>query len=169
MAKIAIMIDEMFEDEEYSRPAEAFKNAGHELVHVGLRKGKEVEGKRYGTRVRVDQAVKDVSPDTFDALLIPGGYSPDHLRADENAVAFAGHFLESGKPVFSICHGPQLLISTGLLKGRKITGWKSIVQDIKNAGADYADREVVEDGNLVSSRKPSDIPAFIEAALKKLH
>ncbi len=104
----------------------------------------------------------------FDALLIPGGYSPDKLRADEDAVRFVKDFVESGKPVFSICHAPQLLITAQVLKGRKVTGWKSIVQDIKNAGAIFLDQEVVEDGNLISSRSPQDIPAFIRAMLKKL-
>jgi protease I len=87
---------------------------------------------------------------------------------DDNAVAFTREFVRSGKPVFSICHGPQLLITADVIRGRKITGWKSIIQDIKNAGAEFVDREVVEDGNLVSSRQPADIPAFVKASLKKL-
>jgi protease I len=169
MAKIAVIIDDMFEDVEYSRPAEAFKKEGHELIHIGLEQGKFVRGKRQGTTVRIDVSVRDVSPDQFDALLIPGGYSPDHLRADEDAVTFTRKFLDSGKPIFSICHAPQLLISTDRIKGRKMTGWKSIIQDIKNAGAIYEDKEVVVDGNLISSRQPSDLSAFIEASLNKLH
>lgn len=169
MAKIAVIIDDMFEDVEYSRPAEAFKKEGHELIHIGLEQGKVVKGKRQGTTVRIDESVRDVSPDQFDALLIPGGYSPDHLRADEDAVTFTRKFLDSGKPIFSICHAPQLLISTDRIRGRKMTGWKSIIQDIKNAGAIYEDKEVVVDGNLISSRQPSDLSAFIEASLNKLH
>jgi protease I len=168
MATIAIIITDMFEDSEYSKPAEAFKQAGHELVHIGLKKGQTVKGKKERTPVLVDQAVKDVSVDAFDALLIPGGYSPDRLRADDDAVRFAKEFVESGKPVFAICHAPQLLITAQVLKGRKITGWRSIIQDIKNAGAEFIDQEVVEDGNLISSRSPQDIPAFIRASLKKL-
>jgi protease I len=109
-----------------------------------------------------------VNPGDFDALLIPGGYSPDKLRVDEDAVRFARDFIQSGKPIFAICHAAQLLITADVLRGRKLTGWKSIVQDIKNAGAEYIDAEVVEDGNLISSRKPSDIPAFVKAALRKL-
>ncbi len=168
MAKIAVIIDDMFEDVEYTRPAEAFQNKGHELVHVGLKQGKEVKGKKQGTSVRVDESVRDVSPDQFDALLIPGGYSPDHLRADQDAVTFTRKFLDSGKPIFSICHAPQLLISTDRIRGRRMTGWKSIVQDIKNAGAIYEDKEVVVDGNLISSRQPSDLSAFIKASLDRL-
>jgi protease I len=118
--------------------------------------------------VKIDKSVESLSVDEFDALLIPGGYSPDKLRAHENAVKFAKDFMESGKPVFAICHAGQLLISADVIRGRKMTGWKSIVQDIKNAGAAFIDKEVVEDGNLLTSRQPGDLPAFIEASLKRL-
>jgi protease I len=158
----------MFEDSEYTQPAEAFRAAGHTLTHVGLSAGATVYGKKDHTAVTIDAAVKDVGTDQFDALLIPGGYSPDKLRVDDDAVRFAGDFVRSGKPVFSICHAPQLLITADVLRGRKITGYKSIVQDIKNAGAEYRDREVVEDGRLVSSRQPDDLPAFIRASLNHL-
>jgi len=169
MAKIAVIIDDMFEDVEYTEPADAFRGEGHELMHIGLKQGKKVKGKKKGTEVTIDRSVKDVSPDQFDALLIPGGYSPDRLRADKDAVIFTRKFLDSGKPVFSICHGPQLLISANRIRGRKMTGWKSIVQDIKNAGALFEDKKVVVDGNLISSRRPSDLPAFIEAALNRFY
>ncbi|MDD5170133.1 MAG: type 1 glutamine amidotransferase, partial [Syntrophales bacterium] len=141
---------------------------GHEIVHIGLRAYDVVKGKKRQTPVKIDRAVKDLSIDEFDAIFIPGGYSPDILRADEDAVRFVGDFVKSGKPVFVICHGPQLLITARVLKGRKITGWKSIRQDIINAGAEFIDREVVEDGNIVSSRSPTDIPAFISVSLKKI-
>jgi protease I len=168
MSKVAVIIADLFEDSEYVEPADAFRKAGHQLVHVGLEKDAVVQGKSEGTRVRIDEAVAEVSVDDFDALLIPGGFSPDKLRADEKAAQFGGDFLKSGKPVFAICHGPQLLITADVLRGRKVTGWKSIVQDIKNAGAQFLDQKVVEDGNMISSRQPSDIPDFIEASLKKL-
>ncbi|MBA7655886.1 Protein/nucleic acid deglycase 2 [subsurface metagenome] len=145
MSKIAVIITNMFEDSEYSQPVNAFKKAGHKIIHVGLKEGEVVKGKKKGTLVKIDKAVTDVSVDDFDALLIPGGYSPDKLRANEEAVKFTKEFTESGKPIFSICHGPQLLITAQALKGRKITGWKSIIQDIKNAGAEFIDQEVVED------------------------
>ncbi|MGA9175710.1 MAG: type 1 glutamine amidotransferase domain-containing protein, partial [Desulfobacterales bacterium] len=148
--------------------AEAFKKAGHELIHVGLEEGKTVKGKKKETPVQIDKAVKNVSVEDFDALLIPGGYSPDKIRVDEDAVNFTKEFVRSNKPVFLICHAAQLLITADVLRGRKVTGWKSIIQDIKNAGAEYFDQEVVEDGNLVSSRHPGDLPAFIETSLKKL-
>jgi protease I len=168
MGKIAIIIADMFEDAEYTEPADAFREEGHELIHIGLEAGTTVKGKKEQTSIRIDKAVKDVSVDDFDALLIPGGYSPDKLRVDHDAVRFAKDFVDSGKPVFVICHGPQLLISADVIRGRKITGWKSIIQDIKNAGAEFIDQEVVEDGNLISSRSPDDLPAFIQASLKRL-
>jgi protease I len=168
MGNIAVIMDDWFEDVEYIKPAASFKKAGHNLTIIGLKKGKVVKGKRLGTKVTIEQAIGAVSVDEFDALLIPGGYSPDMLRAHDPAVEFARKFTESGKPVFSICHAPQLLITADVLKNRKITGYKSIIQDIKNAGAEYIDAEVVVDGNLVSSRNPGDIPAFIKESLKKL-
>ena len=168
MSRIAVIIDDMFEDVEYSRPATAFKKAGHELIHVGLTEGKTIAGKKQGTTVTIDMAAEDASPDDFDALLIPGGYSPDKLRAHEAPVAFVRAFVETGKPVFFICHGAQLLITARVAEGRAMTGWTSIVQDIKNAGATYRDTSVVVDGNFVSSRHPGDLDDFIKASLDKL-
>jgi protease I len=168
MSRIAVIIDEWFEDSEYTEPAKAFKAAGHHLTTVGLEKEKRVRGKKKNTPVVIDLAVEKAGVDDFDALLIPGGYSPDKLRAHEAPVNFVRDFVNSGKPVFSICHGPQILITADVLKGRKITGWKSIVQDIKNAGAEFLDEEVVVDGNLISSRFPGDLPAFIRASLAAL-
>ena len=168
MKKIAVIITDLFEDVEYTQPAKAFKDAGHELIHIGLKSGETVKGKKENTPVKIDTIFKDVSVDDFDALLIPGGYSPDKLRADDRAVEFTRKFFESGKPVFSICHAPQILITADVIRGKKITGWKSITQDIKNAGAEFVDEEVVIDGNLISSRQPGDLPAFIKASLQKL-
>ncbi len=168
MSKIAVLITDDFEDVEYTDPANAFLEKGNELFHIGLEAGKTVKGKRQGVEVTIDQAVKEAEVTRYDALLIPGGYSPDQLRVDPDAVRFAKEFVESGKPIFAICHAPQLLITAQVIQGRRITGWKSIVQDIKNAGAEFEDREVVEDGNLISSRGPQDLPAFIEASLRHL-
>lgn len=168
MSKIAVILTDMFEDVEYAKPVEAFKKSGHEIINVGLRAEEVVKGKQGEFSVKIDKSVKDASVSDFDALFIPGGYSPDRLRTDDDAVKFAGDFVGSGKPVFAICHAAQLLITARVLKGRKITGWKSIAQDIKNAGAEYPDRPVVTDGNLISSRGPDDIPDFIEACLDKL-
>jgi protease I len=168
MSRVAVIITDLFEDSEYTEPAKAFREAGHSLVHVGLEAGETVKGKKQGTPVSIDRSVAQVAVDDFDALLIPGGYSPDKLRVDEDAVRFAGDFVRSGKPVFAICHAPQLLITADVLRGRTLTGYTSIVQDIKNAGANFIDREVVEDANLISSRNPGDLPDFIAAALGRL-
>jgi protease I len=168
MSKIAVIITDLFEDVEYTEPAEAFREAGHDLVHIGLKEGATVKGKKHGTAVKIDRSVAEVSVDDFDALLIPGGYSPDQLRVDEKAVSFVRSFVSGGKPVFSICHGPQILITADIIRGKKITGYTSIIQDIKNAGAEFVDQEVVKDGNLISSRNPKDIPAFTKAALAQL-
>jgi protease I len=107
MSKIAVIITDLFEDSEYTEPVKAFKEKGHAVVHVGLKQGETVKGKKKGTEVRVDRAIGAVSVDEFDALLIPGGYSPDKLRAHEEPVQFVRDFVNSGKPVFSICHAPS--------------------------------------------------------------
>lgn len=168
MKKVAVIIADMFEDSEYTEPVAALRQAGHELIQVGLQAGQTVRGKKNNTPVTIDLAVQDARPADFDALLIPGGYSPDKLRAYPQAVEFVRQFMQDNKPVFSICHGPQLLISARSLKGRRLTGWKSIRQDIIYAGGDFVDEEMVEDGNLITSRSPVDLPAFIRASLAKL-
>ena len=168
MARIAILIADMFEDCEYLQPAAAFRESGHDIVHIGLKSGESVTGKKEQTPVIIDAAAAEVDPADFDALFIPGGYSPDKLRTDADAVRFVRSFMEAGKPVFAICHGPQLLITACVLAGRKVAGWKSIIQDIANAGGIFTDKEVVIDGNLVSSRNPQDLPAFSSACLEML-
>ncbi|HDR73613.1 MAG TPA: type 1 glutamine amidotransferase [Methanoculleus sp.] len=168
MLTVAAIVTNLFEDSEFIDPAEALKKTGHTVVTVGIREGEVVWGKTDNSPVKIDRAVDSVSVDEFDALLIPGGYSPDKLRVFDEAVEFVRAFVTSGKPVFVICHGPQLLITARVLEGRRITGYASIVQDIKNAGAEYVDEEVVVDGNLVSSRGPADLPAFIRTMLEIL-
>lgn len=168
MSKVAAILTNMFEDIEYTEPADAFRDAGHEIITVGLKAGETVKGKKEQTPVDIDRSVGDASPEQFDALLIPGGFSPDILRAHDDPVNFVRDFMRTGKPVFMICHGAQLLITADVLRDRKATGYVSIMQDIKNAGAHFEDKEVVVDGNLVSSRNPGDIPAFIRESLKKL-
>ena len=168
MARIAVLIDNKFEDSEYKKPTTAYKKAKHELVIIGVKKG-TVTGEKAGLKVKVEKAVTEVSVDEFDALFVPGGYSPDQLRSHDEVVNFVKQFSATSKPIFFICHGVQLLITADILKGRKVTGWKSLIQDIKNAGAEYLDQEVVVDGNLISSRCPADIPAFIKATLSKLN
>lgn len=167
MSSIAALVGGEFEDVEYTKPVEAFRNAGHTVTVVGKAAGEEVKGK-HGTAVRIDRSAAEIKPERFDALFIPGGHSPDRLRIDPQVVEFVRTFVKSGRPVFMICHAPQLLITARVLRGRRVAGWPSIRVDIENAGAEFVDAPVVEDGNLVSSRKPEDIPAFVEAALKRL-
>ncbi|MBP2078568.1 type 1 glutamine amidotransferase domain-containing protein [Oceanobacillus polygoni] len=159
--KIATVITNMFEDVEYTSPAEAFKEAGHEVITIEKEKGNEVTGKNKETTLTVDHGIDDVNPADFDALFIPGGFSPDILRADDRFVKFAKHFMDAKKPVFAICHGPQLLITAKTLEGRDATGYKSIQVDMEYAGAKVVDKEVVVCQNqLVTSRQPDDLPAF---------
>ncbi|SDK23760.1 type 1 glutamine amidotransferase domain-containing protein [Sediminibacillus albus] len=167
--KIACVITDMFEDVEYTDPAKAFKDDGHEIVTIEKEAGKQVTGKQGEAKVTIDKSIDDVNPADFDALLIPGGFSPDQLRADERFVTFSKHFMEEKKPVLAICHGPQLLITAKALEGRLATGFKSIQVDMEYAGADLKDEEVVVCQNqLVTSRQPDDIPAFNRESLKVL-
>lgn len=169
LSKIACLITEMFEDVEYTQPAEAFNDAGHEVVTIEKEKNNNVMGKQGETAVTINEGIDDVNPEDFDALFLPGGFSPDILRADERFVQFAKHFMENDKPVLAICHGPQLLITAKTLEGRKATGFKSIAVDMEYAGVDYKDEEVVVCNNqLVTSRNPDDIPAFNRESLKVL-
>ncbi len=156
MSKIAILITDMFEDIEYKLPVRAFNKADHEIIHVGLNEGNIVKSKKQKINVKIDESIDNISIHDFDALFIPGGYSPDKLRIHEQVVDFVAKFVNSEKPVFSICHAPQLLITADVVKGGKITGWKSIIQDIKNAGGEFVDQDVVIDNNLVSSRSPKE-------------
>ena len=169
MAKIATLITDMFEDVEYTEPAKAFNEAGHELINIEKEAGKKVTGKQGEAVVTIDKGIDEVSPDEFDALLLPGGFSPDQLRADDRFVKFTKAFMDAEKPVFAICHGPQLLISAKALEGRDATGYKSIQVDMEYAGAKVVDKEVVVCQNqLVTSRQPDDIPAFNRESLKLL-
>ena len=139
------------------------------MVTIEKQAGKTVKGKQGDASVTIDEAIDDVRPADFDALLLPGGHSPDSLRGDNRFVTFTRDFINSGKPVFAICHGPQLLISADVLHGRKLTAVKPIVVDVKNAGGEFYDQEVVVDNNqLVTSRTPDDLPAFNREALRLL-
>ncbi|WP_261130172.1 type 1 glutamine amidotransferase domain-containing protein [Bacillus sp. Marseille-Q3570] len=167
MSKIAVLMTDMFEDVEYTDPAQAFIDDGHELTVIGTEK-KEVKGKQGDVSVHIDRTVDQVDPDEFDALFIPGGFSPDILRADDRIVEFTGKMVYQRKPVFAICHGPQILITANVLKGRSVTGFKSIQMDLQHAGANVFDEPVVVCGTLVTSRQPDDIPVFIEQSKKVL-
>lgn len=161
--RVAILATDGFEQSELFEPKEALEEAGAEVRIVSLKKG-EIKGWKHtdwGKSIRVDQALDETSEADFDALMLPGGVmNPDKLRAEKKAVSFVEGFVRSGKPIAAICHGPQLLIETGMLRGRRITSWPSLQTDLKNAGAEWVDEEVVTDNGLVTSRKPDDIPAF---------
>ena len=166
--RIACVLDSGFEDSEFKTPYDGLRQAGHEVVVVGLEAGKELEGKRGEVTTVAERSFDEVRPDEFDALLIPGGYSPDHLRADRRAVAFTKAFVDADKPIFAVCHGPQLLATADAIKGRRLTAWQTIQGDLERMGENVVDEEVVVDGNLVTSRKPDDLDAFTHEALKLL-
>ena len=166
--KIACVLGPKFEDSEFQEPYDALGKAGHAVTIVGLEPGAELQGDKGKVTAKVDKSFKDVKPEDFDALLIPGGGSPDKLRAHDQAVTFVKAFMQAGKPVLAICHGPQLLLTADEYKDHRMTAWKTIQGDLKKAGAKVVDQEVVVDRNLVTSRQPSDIPAFIRESLKVL-
>ena len=161
--KVAILAAEGFEQAELLEPRKALEEAGADTFVVSPAKG-EVQGWKHfekGEKVKVDVPVEQAEAAAFDALLLPGGVAnPDQLRMQPRAVQFVREFFESGKPVAVICHGPWTLIEAGVVHGRKITSWPSLATDLRNAGANWVDEEVVVDEGLVSSRKPQDIPAF---------
>lgn len=165
---IAVLVTDMVEEIELTDPVKNYKDAGHTVELIGSEGGKEITGKN-GDTFTIDKGIGDVSAESYDALLVPGGFSPDLLRIDERNAAFAGAFFEAKKPVFAICHGPQFLVDTGQLKDVNITSFTSVRNDLRNAGANVKDEEVVVDQNIVTSRTPDDLPAFNREALKLLN
>lgn len=168
MSKIAILVDQMFEDSELRVPLDRLRQAGHDVELIGIEAGAKVTGKQEKERVKIEKAVSSASEQDYDALVIPGGYSPDHLRMDLAAVRFTRAMALANKPVAAVCHGPSLLIEADVVDDRMVTSWPSVRTDLLNAGARWIDREVVVDGNLVTSRKPDDLPAFCDAILRQL-
>lgn len=164
--RIACVLANGFEDSEFKKPYDAFRRAGHEVILIGLKAGEPLQGYRGKEKAKTEKDLDEVRPDQFDALFIPGGQSPDHLRVDDRVVNFVRAFRD--KPIFAVCHGPQLLITAELVRGRKMTAWKTVQVDLKNAGANVVDEEVIVDRNLVTSRKPEDLDAFIRESLAQL-
>jgi protease I len=161
--RVAILVTDGFEQSELMEPRRALDEAGAKTVVVSPtdRKVKGWNHKEWGNEVPVDLPLKSAKAEDFDALLLPGGVmNPDQLRMQTEAVAFVKHFTDAGKPVAAICHGPWTLIEAGAVRGHTMTSWPSLKTDLKNAGANWVDQEVVSDGKLVTSRKPDDIPAF---------
>ncbi|HYX45184.1 MAG TPA: type 1 glutamine amidotransferase domain-containing protein [Acidimicrobiales bacterium] len=168
MAKVAFVLADMFEDSEFRVPYDRLRDAGHEVTVVGQEAGKELEGKQGEERVTPDASADSASAGDFDALVIPGGYSPDKLRTHEGLVKFVRAFFDADKPVAAICHAGSLLVEADAVRGRQVTSWPSVRTDLVNAGAEWVDREVVEDGNLITSRNPDDLDAFTAAILGRL-
>lgn len=168
MANIAIVLGEDFEDSEFRKPYDALREKGHTVEVIGAKAGATMKGKKGKEEVRIEKAASDADSTRYDALVIPGGYSPDHLRMDKAVVDFTQSMLRDGKVIAAVCHGPQLLIEAEGVKGRVVTSWPSVRKDLENAGATWVDEEVHVDGKLITSRKPEDLPAFIDAIAKQL-
>ncbi len=169
--RVLILATDGFEQSELTGPRDRLDRAGFETVITSPKDG-EIRGWQHGDwgdTVKVDLELDEVSVGDYDALLLPGGViNPDKLRMDEKAIALVKAFAENGKPIAAICHGPWLLAEAGLVDGKTVTGWPSIRTDLKNAGANVVDKEVAIDGNLITSRKPDDIPAFSDALVTAL-
>ena len=158
--RIAILVEEGFEDSELTEPLRAMKEAGARVRVVGSGSKESYGGKRGVATIRPDTTADKVSADDFDAIIVPGGYAPDRMRLYQPMIDLVRDAFNSGKLIGAICHGPQLLISADVLRGRRVTSWPSVAVDVRNAGAEWVNEAVVQDGNLVTSRRPSDLPRF---------
>ena len=165
MADVAFVLAENFEDSEFKLPYDRLREAGHQITVIGSEAGKEVKGKQGEESVTLEATPDEVNTADFDALVIPGGYAPDKLRMDEGVVKFVKGFFNSDKPVAAICHAGSLLVEADVLEGRTVTSYPSVRTDMVNAGAEWVDKEVVVDGNLITSRNPDDLDAFCSAIL----
>ncbi len=165
--RVAVLIEDEFEDSEVTGPVEGLAAAGLEVVVVGPVAGRAYTG-RNGVQVTSDLAAGKARATDFDAVVVPGGYAPDRMRMRHAMVDLVRDMVAAGKPVAAICHGPQLLISVNALRGRTVTCWPSIAIDVKNAGGLYVDKPVVEDGPIITARKPDDIRPFTEAIIRAL-
>jgi len=165
--KIAILVEKIYEDLELQYPKYRLREAGHEVHVIGPKKG-ETYGGKHGYPQVAEYAAADVKASDYDLLVIPGGTSPDHMRRNEHMVKIARDFAKLGKPMAGICHGPWLMCSTNVLKGRKCTSYMSIVDDVRNAGGKWVDEACVVDGPVITSRTPDDLPVFMTAILALL-
>src|SRR5688572_23943740 len=163
--RVAMLVEQQYQEMEVWYPVYRLREAGCKVVLVGPDAGATYPSK-LGYPAKSDKAAKDVSPDDFDALVIPGGFAPDFLRRSEAVLTFVRRFAEQNKPIAAICHGPWVLCSTNALRGKKATCFMAIKDDVTNAGANYVDAEVIRDGNLITSRKPDDLPAFVVELMK---
>lgn len=166
--RVAILVEQDFEDSEVMEPLKAMRDAGATVTVVGSGSQKSYWGKRRRANVMADTAAEMVKAEDFDAVIIPGGYAPDRMRLHQPMIDLVRSMHELGKLVAAVCHGPQLLISAEIVRGRRLTSWPSIAIDLKNAGARWVDEPVVQDGNLITSRQPADLPEFDTAIIKAL-
>jgi protease I len=166
--RVALLVEDEFDDRELIGPLEALRSAGATVVIVGPAAGATYRGRRGDVTVTADLGAGAAKIKDFDAVIVPGGHAPDRMRMRHAMVDLARDAMAEGKPVAAICHGPQVLISANVLRGRTLTCWPSIAVDVKNAGGLYVDKPVVEDGNLITSRKPDDVPVFSEAIIRAL-
>ncbi len=166
--KVAILLGQDFEDSEFKVPYDRLKAEGFEVDIIGREAGEELRGKKGKVTVKATRSIADTRPREYDALVIPGGYSPDKLRADERFVRVVREFDALKKPLAAVCHGPQLLITAGLVKGRTLTAWTTIQEDLRQIGANVKDEPVVEDGLWITSRKPEDLQQFADALIAAL-
>lgn len=167
--RVVFLLGHGFEDSEFRVPYDRLREAGVRVHVAGPSKGDTLVGYRGRERVKADLGIDDIRVESYDALVIPGGYSPDHLRADERFVRFVQDFDQSGKPLAAVCHGPQLLITAGLVRGRRLTAWRTIQDDLRKIGAEVPDEPLVTDRNWITSRKPDDLEVFSEGILRALH
>ena len=166
--RIAILVEQDFEDVELTEPLKAMKEAGAQTFIVGSGSKTSYQGKRGKATIKVDIDADKVRAEDFDAIIIPGGYAPDKMRLHQPMIDVVKKANELGKLIAAVCHGPQLLISAGIVSGRRLTSWPSVAIDLKNAGALWVDEPVVRDGNLITSRRPSDLPVFNQAVIQAL-
>lgn len=168
MARVAMLVGPMFEDVEFRVPYDELRKAGHEVTVVGQRRGEKLEGKRGEETIEAQAGVRDVEPQAFDALVIPGGFSPDHLRMNPDVVGWVRTFAHTHRPLAAVCHAPSLLIEADLVRGRRLTSWPSVRTDLLNAGAEWVDEKTVVDDSLITARKPDDLESFTQAILARL-
>ena len=169
MQPIAMLLTQEYEDSEAEVPLEELKKAGYEVEILSPRAGDELTGKQGKTTLRSDVAIQAADPTRYSMLLIPGGHSPENLRLEPGVIDFIRTFAACGKPIAAICHGPQLLISAELVRGKKMTCYESVAVDLRNAGALYEDAPIMVDWPYITSRKPDDLPQFCQAMLQALH
>jgi protease I len=169
--RVAVLVENGFEQSELVEPKKALEEAGARAEVISPQQGKVKawDHTNWGIEVQVDRRLDEARPDEYDALLLPGGVlNPDKLRINPKAIEFIRHFATAGKPIAAICHGPWTLIEAGAVKGRRMTSWPSLATDLRNAGADWVDEQVVVDNGLVTSRKPDDIPAFNRKMIEEI-